>query len=586
MPDSPAAEQLALKRANYSKIAEAKLDGAFAMALRATNYPALPRPSIGTLLKAPAAISMETYRITVDPSKFPDALDTGIDVEHYLDDLAWHEADHYVFCPGSGENAAYLMAKAIKGLNKPTAEKAKVVFEFFVDAVDDVHRYNRPSYKKMPIRDDGEPLPAYGRRVEAGLHKKSKLDRIFLRTIEKGMGRNLGLGPLDDESENYADRAYELISSCSAGINRKNWGHKIYRLSKLLSPILDQENEASQFQKGEGGGDVKVEPQKTNLSAAADELSPDQFKTLIDALSDEKTNDDNKDQADTDAARDGEKPGEPQSNKFKLPPESLKMWYRSRVRQRVRIEESSVKFSGGKEIKEPVQFRIEEDPIEELDPLATVAAFGPITPATLSLGFAKKYRREGTEYEKKAEPATPNILIVQDASGSMDGHKHGAKTEMATLSGYEVSYYGIAHGALVGVINYSTESHCLPPTKNLSDIEDYLTAWQNDDTVLPTRQLEEELELFPKEKPVHTIVVTDTAVHNLRDAIPSFKKAVERGGLSVFAIKSKKNSKSDGGGVDAVMVAAFKEIGADFHYIEEIGDLEGLMLQSVKKKKG
>lgn len=579
MPDPKEAPN----KANYSRIVEAKLDSAFAMALGATNHPALPRPSTGTLLKAPAEISMATYRITVDHSKFPDTLDTDIDVEHYLDDLVWHEVDHYVFCPGSGENAAYLMAKAITGLSKPTPEKAKAVLQFFVDAVDDVHRHNKPTYK-MPIRDDGERLPAYGRRVEAELHKKSKLGRIFLRTIEKGMGCDLGLGPIDHESENYADRAYELISGCSAGINRKNWGHKIYRLGKLLSPILDQENEASRFQQGEGGGDVKVEPQKTNLSAAADELSPEQFKTLIDALSDEKTNDDNKEQADKDAARDnGEKrQGEPKS-KFKLPPESLKAWYRSRVRQRVRIEETSVKFSGGNEIKEPVQFRIDEDPIEELDLLATIANFGNITPATLAMGFAKKYRREGAEYEKKVEPATPNILLVHDASGSMDGHKHGAKTEIATLSGYEVSYYGVAHGALVGVINYSTESHCLPPTKNLGDIEDYLTAWQNDDTILPTRQLEEELELFPKEKPVHTIVVTDTAVHNLRDAIPSFKKAVERGGLSVFAIKSKKNSQSGGGGVDAVMVAAFKNIGAEFHEIGDVGDLEGLMLQSVKK---
>lgn len=580
MPDSPAAEQLALKKTNYSKIAEANLDGAFAMALRATNYPALPRPSIGTLPKAPALISMETYKITVDPSKFPDALDTDIDVEHYLDDLTWHEVDHYVFCPGSGENAAYLLAKAIKGLNKPTPEKAKAVFQFFVDVVDDVHRYNKPSYKKMPIRDDGELLPAYGRRVEAGLHKKSKLDRIFLRTMEKGMGRDLGLGPVDDELENYADRAYELISNCSAGINKNNWGKKIYRLGKLLSPILDQENEASQFQKGEGGGDVKVEPQKTNLSAAADELSPDQFKTLIDALSDEKTNDDSKDR---DAARDGEKQEGESQSKFKLPPESLKAWYRSRVRQRVRIEESSIKFSGGKEIKEPVQFRIEEDPIEELDLLSTVANFGMPTPATLSMGLAKKYRREGTEYEKKVEPATPNILIVQDASGSMEGHKHGSKTEMAALSGYEVAYHVVGHGALVGVINSSKNSYCLPPTKNLSDIEDYLTVWQNDDTVLPTQQLEEELELFPKETPVHTIVVTDTAVHNLHDAMPAFKKAVARGGLSVFAIKSKKNSKSDNSGIDTVMVAAFKAIGAEFHYIEEIANLEGLMLQSVKR---
>ncbi len=583
MPDSPEVEQLALKKANYSKIVETRFDSAFSMALSATNYPALPRPLIGTLPKAPAAISMDTYRITVDPSKFPDTLESDLDVEHYLDDLTGHEVDHYVFCPGSGEAAAYLMAKAIKGLNKSTPEKARAVLSFFVDAVDDIHRHNKPAYnEKMPIRDDGELLPAFGRRVEAEVHKKSRLGRIFLRTMEKGMGCDLGLGPIDDELENYADRACELISSCSAGINRKNWGHKIYRLSKLLSPILDQENEASQFQQGEGGGDVKVEPQKTDLSAAADELSPDQFKTLIDALSDEKTSDDAKEQADKDAARDGEKPGEPES-KFKLPPESLKAWYRSRVRTRVRIEETSVKFSGGKEIKEPVQFRIYEDPIEELDLLSTVANFGMPTQATLSLGLAKKYRREGTEYEKKVEPATPNTLLVHDASGSMEGHRHGSKTEMATMTGYEVAYHVVGHGALVGVINSSKNSYCLPPTKNLNDIEDYLTVWQNDDTVLPTRQLEEELELFPKEKPVHTMVVTDTAVHNLREAIPSFKKAVARGGLSIFAIKSKKNSKSDNSGIDAVMVAAFKAIGADFHYIEEINDLEGLMLQSVKR---
>ncbi len=563
-------------KADYSKVVEAGLDSAVSMALGATNYPALPRPSIGAVANSPAEISMETYRITVDPANFPATLENERDAKDYLNDLVWHEVDHYAFCPGSGENAAYLMAKAIKGLNKPTPEKAKAVLRFFVDAVDDVHRHNKPTYK-MPLRDD-ERLPAFGRRVEAELHKKSKIGRIFLRTMEKGMGRDLDLGPLDDESENYADRAYELISSCSAGINRKNWGHKIYRLGKLLSPILDQENEASQFQQGEGGGDVKVEPQKTNLSAAADELSPEQFKTLIDALSEEKTTDDAKDQADKDAARDDSKAGEPES-KFKLPPESLKAWYRSRVRQRVQIEENSIKFSGGKEIKEPVQFRIGEDPIEELDPFATIANFGTITPATLSMGFAKKYRREGTEYEQKAEPATPNVLIVHDASGSMDGHKHGTSTEMATLSGYEVAYYVVGHGSLVGVINSSKNSHCLPPTKNLGDIEDYLTVWQNDDTILPTGQLEEELELFPKDKPVHTVLVTDTAVHNLREAIPSFKKAVERGGLSVFAIRSKINAK---GGVDLAMVAAFEEIGADFHDIGEIGDLEGLMLKSVK----
>lgn len=574
MPDP----EVPTKKVDYSKVVEAKLDRAFAMALDATNHPALPRPSIGTLSRAPAEISMETYRITIDPSKFPDALETEGDAKDYVDDLTWHEADHYAYCPGSGENAAYLMAKAIKGLNKPTPEKAKAVFGFFVDAVDDVHRHNRPAYG-MPLRDNGERLPAFGRRVEAGLHKKSKVGRIFLRTIEKGMGRDLGMGPLDDELEDYADRAYELISSCSAGINRKNWGHKIYRLGKLLSPILDKGNEASQFQQGAGGGDVKVEPQKTNLSAAADELSPGEFKTLMDALSEEKTNDENKERADEDAARNGEKQGEPES-KFKLPPESLKAWYRSRVRQRVRIEENSVKFSGGKEIKEPVQFRIDEDPIEELDPLATIANFGTMTPATLSMGFAKKYRRGGTEYEQKREAAVPNVLLVHDASGSMDGHKHGSKTEVATLTGYEVAYYVVGHGAMVGVINSSKKSYCLPPTKNLDDIEDYLTVWQDDDTVLPTKQLEEELEFFPRDKPVHAILVTDTAVHNLREAIPSFKKAVGRGGLSVFAIRSKKGGKS---GIDPAMVAAFEEIGADFHDIEEIGDLEGLMLQSVKR---
>lgn len=569
MPDTYDAHS----KPDYSKIVGARLDRAFELALRDTHHPALPRPSVGGLAGIPAEISMQTYRITVDPSRFPETLGTESDASCYLDDLIGHEVDHYVFCPGSGENAAYLAAKAIKGLNKPTPEKAKAVLSFFVDAVDDVHRYNKPA-SKMPIRDDGEPLPAFGRRVEAELHRKTRIGKIFLRTMEKGMGRALGLGPIDDELENYADRAYELISSCSAGINRKNWGHKIYRLAKLLSPILDDPKESGQ--QGGGGGDIKVEPQKTNLSAAADELSPDEFKTLIDALSDKKTNDDSND----DAARNGEKQqGKPES-KFQKPPESLKLWYRSRVRQRVRIEESSVKFSGGKEIKEPVQFRIGEDPIEELDPLATIANFGVITPTTLAMGFAKKYRREGTEYEQKTEPAVPNILLVHDASGSMDGHKHDTKTEVATLSGYEVSCYGVAHGALIGAINYSKESYSLPPTKELGDIEDYLTVWQNDDTILPTKQLEEELDLFPKDKPVLTLLVTDTNVHNLKASLPSFEKAVGRGGLSVFAIKSKKNAKSD---IDPAMVAAFKDIGAEFHEIEEIGDLEGLMLQSVKK---
>ncbi len=143
--------------------------------------------------------------------------------------------------------------------------------------------------------------------------------------------------------------------------------------------------------------------------------------------------------------------------------------------------------------------------------------------ASLSPQECDLYSGDNRHYEDKEEYRTIDALnIIIDSSGSMGVNFY---TAPATTCAYKAALSTLRNNARVAVFNFSDDTYVVTETRNIEKIALGIAISQKGGTFLPESDLEN---LIHDGGRKDIAIITDTQIKNYEQALPYFKKAIDR----------------------------------------------------------
>ncbi|MHC1630831.1 MAG: VWA domain-containing protein [Methanotrichaceae archaeon] len=429
----------------------------------------------------------------------------------YLENLFDHLIVHYIFCPRSLETAGQLALSAMNGLSTSNLALAKRMVNIFSDIVVDTFRLVRSE------EDEEKVISGWRRMADQNL---SDLDLAVIGFLGKYWNVDLPASDLP--------QVEMLLQTFSWGVkDRTKWPRQCQQISRILEPL-----EPGLLGRGEVrsleilNGNAHTAP----ISGLASELEPGQYKNTLSVL-----------------GLQGD----------------LKRWYRDQSYNIVIRPSRKTKKSWYPSSLAKWRFT---DPPHELD-----------VPYSLSLGLklvpgVTTYKREQECCKMMAgHDKVPDLLVVLDSSGSMDGHRHGTKTHSATLAAFKASQYAHQQGAELAAINFSDKIVVQEWTRDLSTVEDVMVQYLGSRTHIPGESI---LKLAQARKNCLILCITDTHIQNLYNEWDNLQKSAEMGQFVLFCIDEANKNKQ--------VEESLRDLGT-VYYINKLENLISLVVDTTER---
>jgi len=431
--------------------------------------------------------------------------------DRYLENLFDHLIVHYLFCPRSLDAAGRLALAALEGLESGNKNQARRMVNIFSDIVVDTFRLERS--------DEDEEKVLIGWR---GLAKESlsPLDEAVVGFLADLWEVDL---PSSDRPESEM-----LLSVFRWGVrDRSRWPRQCQQMARILQSLEAGVLGSGTVPSVEGlGGNAHSAP----LSGLASDLEPEIYRETLSVL-----------------GLDGD----------------LMRWYRDQSYSIVISPTSRVRESWYPSSLVKWRFC---DPPSELD-------------VAYSMSLAPRLIPGVTTYKRMQEccgmaaggERVPDLLVVLDSSGSMDGHRRGTKTHAATLAAFKASTFAHSQGAKVAAISFSDRMAVQEWTRDLSAVEEVLVQHLGSRTHIPG---EEVLNLTRARPGCLILCITDTHIQNLYNEWDSIKEAAALGRFVLFSIdEANKNRQVD---------EALGDLGTVYR-INRLEDLLSLVIETAEE---
>jgi hypothetical protein len=128
--------------------------------------------------------------------------------------------------------------------------------------------------------------------------------------------------------------------------------------------------------------------------------------------------------------------------------------------------------------------------------------------------------RQCDPYRRWPATSERTLVLLVDTSGSIVA-KERAPAALVCAAGAALS--ALRRGCAVSVVNFSSESWQIRPTRSKDAIYSVLSRAQGASTILPRVS-----SLSLGAGPIDYVLVSDAAIHNLKDVLPDYQRAVQR----------------------------------------------------------
>ncbi|MFW9932702.1 MAG: hypothetical protein ACFFDR_08600, partial [Candidatus Thorarchaeota archaeon] len=250
----------------------------------------------------------------------------------------------------------------------------------------------------------------------------------------------------------------------------------------------------------------------------------------------------------------------------------IRFWYRAKVRGLLRFQVQQMRPQGAVPLN-PSPWRL-GDPIEELDVVQSLQTFPVLVPNMSTRRWLRT-----VYYGEDPRSELPDLLVVLDSSGSMTwsmgkSDLRGAY-HVALVSALAAVDTALRKGSSISAINFSGNILKCGWTRDRSEIERTLLAYQGGGTVMPINTIQEMCD--ESLSSVMSVIITDVGISNWGPFVKTIEKLSKQGHkMFIFHIGGKKEKVSKS--VNQLMQA-----GAFVIPVSSVRDLPGLVVSEVHR---
>ncbi len=543
---------------------------AWSQAISDFYHPPLPEPVIEHDEKASSFFYIDSgsWTVHLNTAGVPQSMDAET-AEPFLRSISHHEIQHYLLCPFDGVTNGMMFSAARKHLPD---DLAMFVCNVFADLVVDsflLKRYQNITWSRITesIRDSA---------IRTQDH--SPLWILVIAVYHHMWGFPLPDIRIDDETLHRVAKDIVIIASKHIDTERK-WPKATDEIAKVIAEWLpDPEDElgGTGLKESPGDGSLLVPSdldgvmgspvENRNGDRARKCLHPEEMSISEDEL--ERL------------AREVEARG----GSFKdleavymisgggtMTKDWIRFWYRAKSRGLLRFHVTSLRPSGEVPLT-PSAWRL-GDPIEELDIVQSLQAFPVLVPNMSTRRWIRT-----VSYGESSHKSLPDLLLVLDSSGSMQWSM-GAKDlrgeyHVALVSAFAAMDTSLRRGCKVAAINFSGSILKSGWTRERSELERVLMAYQGGGTVMPVKDIKTLCN--ESVSPVMSIIITDAGVSNWNPFVKTIASLAKNGHkMFIFHIGGNaKPSKS---------IQELERAGATIIPVSSAKELPGLVVSEVRR---
>ncbi len=425
--------------------------------------------------------------------------------------IALHEVGHR-FCPYDKITAFFLARKAEQGLAEANKKNAKALAGHVLNLFSDT------CINIRSIRNGNEGLVwAYQELSKDKKRSQSPLWHVYMHSYERVLGKSM----LEKDvklTENEQNAAKELANLFidKNPMEKAWWEIGIRDYARIIAPFLDEKS---------------AEHTRAIDNSGAESIpTPEQTKELLGEI-----------------ARRLAKPG---TDGLPTNPEAVKefrdvmagLGEGNIIKASIAFYEQlaskyNVKFATqpyGRERTSPFTTNkwCPSDPVGELDIPQTVLTSGIVIPGVTT----QRWKSRTTTIKGGETECIPSLDILLDSSGSMPNPVE--TVSLPALAGMVAARRAQKQG--VRALNYSYKCVEVKRTTNLEEIYANLVLYQNGGTVFPIA----EFLARPEEDPRLSLIITDTFIANIDEAIAAIKQFKARNKdnkVTIYAITNLPN---------------------------------------------
>jgi len=497
-----------------------------------------------------AAISIATNEIFVNGKN----LEERVGKEHLPRILA-HEALHYKEFPFNLRNYIRLIGYA--DLVTRNLRHAEIIENLYADLYVNTRAYRKGDHGMVKLY----------RRLSA--NNDSELWQLYMATYENMIGCQGMIIPQPKEEIRIKSKKLSDIVNSSIG-RASRWPSSIKEFAKVVQEYLKKEEQQIKQEKkqGKGGGSYSTNQTASSISKglidrhkAKDFIPYDPKKTPKDIIKKEI-----KKQVKGLAEELG-----PKEFKRVVAGTGLGSYFQANVWLYEELASAYTLFfpqvpnrkSG--DIKESPKRWTLGDPLSKLDYWYSYQVCPIIVPNVTTYQWEYKCGESYGNGEDK-----PDLLIVLDSSFSMPNPR--TDLSFPVLTAMIAAHSALAYGSNVAVINFSTGYESCDFTNQTKEIDEKLVKYLGGGTDIPG----DEMVRITSNRvyPIHTMIISDTDIHNLNNEIDNLERTLENSiaGGSVFlccqpSAKTKK----------------LEEIGYKVQFARDFDDLGNMTLEKAKE---
>ncbi|MEM3664107.1 MAG: vWA domain-containing protein [Candidatus Jordarchaeales archaeon] len=501
-------ERRGRKRGESKKILSAVRRGV-SLAVSDFYYPPVPDPEVrvGNVKETLFYITENDWKIHINVRDVPPL--RGDELVAFFRSLCRHELGHYAVCPYDVPTSTLITGSAAKQVG---TDLAGFVANFFSDLVVDNYLFERyPDEtvweKKITVnyaRSTGSPSKVW-----------MVLVRCYEKMLKVKLAKNL------ETSREIDKAASRIVRTIRRGgvLNEETWPRKVRKVAEILKPFLEELREPTAGVKGE----YKETPTGKRVFVPEDVARTMRGNPLKPPLRREGES------CEKAAARHAER-GERlegfvyaarSAGLVSSEKEALRAWYRAKADMKINVKLKSARRKGAEVQVYPDIWRI-DDPIEELDIPLSIQSFPRMIPGVTTKKWIKSSGESGGR-----EGAPPDMLIVLDSSGSMEGFGDGTPFDLALIAAFSALKFAMSRSCKVAAINFSDRAIECNWTRDRINIENTLLAYQGNGTVLPVKNI---IDIAMKNNSkILLLIITDTEISNWDEAVEELGKLASIG---------------------------------------------------------
>ncbi|MCK5152145.1 MAG: VWA domain-containing protein, partial [Candidatus Thorarchaeota archaeon] len=523
---------------------------AWSQAISDFYHPPLPDPVIEYKEDTSSYFYIDSndWTVHLNTAGVPLNLDPN-DAEPYLRSVCHHEIQHYLVCPFDGVTNGMMFAAARKHLSDSVA---MFVCNIFADLVVDsglLKRFPTLSHSRIntSIHDS-----AVRTRDHSPLWQLVVASYRFMWGFPVPHGVNIDVPTID--------AAREIVEvSKKYMIDERKWPKATEDIAKIVAKWLPEDEEDM--------GGMEMTSSSGNSDGGGESGEALSIPRDLDGIMGSPVEDRNGDRARKCADRDSIDNHDEIMERLAIEVEErggslkdleavyvlysggtgsndwVRFWYRAKVRGLLRFQVRHKRSVGATPLATEA-WRL-GDPIEELDIVQSLQAFPILVPNMSTRRWMKS-----VYFGNSQQDELPDLLVVLDSSGSMT-YKMGARNlqgpyHVALVSSLAAMDTALRRGCRVAGINFSGNIITCKWTRDRSEVEDTLMAYQGGGTVMPVKQIKQLCEEAGTE--VMTVIITDAGVSNWGPFVKTVSQLSRIGhNIFIFHIGARKGKTTKAG---------------------------------------